>query len=95
MDLNINEAFADLFIIVNGKPTQLNVIGAIKVEDRELVVLSDMEGLVGQDEYMVYEIIRNEENITLTEIRDMEFYNHVCDMWETYLDELEDTEIDS
>lgn len=95
MGVNINEAFADLFIIVNGKPTQLNVIGAIKVEDRELVVLSDMEGLVGQDEYMVYEIIRNEENITLTEIRDMEFYNHVCDMWETYLDELEDTEIDS
>lgn len=82
--------------MVEGKPVEINPIGAMKDGDRQLVIVNDMEGLVAEDEYMIFEIVPNIlGGVSLTEITDLDYYNHLCDTWEKYLDELEDAEIDS
>lgn len=90
MAVDINEAFKDLFIVLNDKPLPLNVIGTMQIAGKELVVLNDMQGLVGEDEYIIFELTRNHEQqeVSLLEITDMEFYDHVCDLWDKHINEL-------
>lgn len=94
VEVDIKEAFSELFILVDDKPVQINVIGILKSEDREFVVLSDMAGLIAEDEYIICELIRENE-LKFEEVEDDKIYDELCDLWELHLDGLEVSDIDS
>lgn len=91
MEVNIKEAFSELFIVVDDKPVQINVIGILKSNDQEFVVLSDMAGLIAEDEYIICELFRENE-LKIEEVEDDKVYGELCDLWELHLEGLLDGE---
>ena len=87
MEKNINEIFKELFIMVGDTPVPLNVIGLLRVEYREYIVLNDMEGFVGPDEYVIIELIRDENGVSIEGIENSTLYDEICAKWENYLAE--------
>lgn len=82
MEENINELFASMSITVNGKDVPLNVMGVIVSPDNgnRYLVITDMEGLVGEDEFDVLELIAKEDKVVIREIEDEELYDELCVM---------------
>jgi hypothetical protein len=92
------EPFKDLVTVINGIPTELNVIGGLKTEDgREWLIITDMPILeIGNDEYEIFQLIREEGKISIQSIdtqsnnyENLELYNELVEMWEKVLEEHE------
>jgi hypothetical protein len=91
-----NEPFKDLITVINGVPTELNVLGGMKTEDgREWLVITDMPILeIGAEEYEIFQLVRSEEKISIKSIdtksnnyENLDLYNELVEMWEKVVEE--------
>ena len=88
MEKNISDIFKELFIMVGGQPIPINAIGMVRHGNREFVVLNDMEGFVGPDEYAVVELIRGKDGIAIEGVENSTLYDELCGKWEKYVAEM-------
>ena len=92
---DVNSAFKEFYIQVEGKPVEINAIGILRNGKKDYVVLTDMEHYVEADEYVIVEMVHQNGETIFKEITDFQFYNELCDARETVLERMEDTSIDS
>lgn len=87
------EPFQGLVVVVNGIPAELNVVGGIRYADEEYLIITDMAILeIDPDEYEIFKLIREDENISIQSLTDENFYSFLADMW---VERVEEEENDS
>lgn len=83
-----DDLLKDLFIVVNGVPTNLNVVGTLKNDKAEYLVVTDLPIMdIGKDEYTILGLMREEEGKISVYVLEKEEHDFLCDKWEAYLKE--------